>query len=512
MPERSTNGSGVGLPDSIKLALVGGGRLSVSIMRLLDEFRMRRLGLELVGLADPDPNAEGMRAARERGIFTTDDFRRLVTLPGLGLIVELSGRPEVLEELSRYKPESVGLMDRTAASRFRAVVALGLELEQAVDVESSLARTLTEESSDGVMVLDSEYRILRVNRSACRWADMSPEEAPGRFCFQVLHNAVGPCQSPDSPCPMRETLISGQSAHCIHEFRDPDGEPHYCDVTTYPLVRNGERVEQVLEIFRDITQQMGSRMEQRAEAIKKDLARLVQEDKLLALGKLVASVAHEINNPISSIINFNRLMLRCIHDDPRDSWEIDRWEHWLQLSVDEAERCRQIVHRLLSFARQQSIESRRLDLVEIITRVVSVISHRLAIGKIEVDLHLPQQPLEVWGDSTQIQQCFTNLLFNALEAMPDGGRLTIEASEGGDGAVHVSVSDTGKGIPAEVMPKIFEPFFSTKSEVAGVGLGLPMVHGIVSEHGGRIEVDSSEGAGTTFRVMLPCAPLTGQSS
>jgi signal transduction histidine kinase len=270
-------------------------------------------------------------------------------------------------------------------------------------------------------------------------------------------------------------------------------------------------VVQVLEIFRDITSELTERMERRTQAIKDDLARLVQEDKLISLGKLVASVAHEINNPIGSIINFSKLVLRCMRQEPPERWEPGKWEQWLQLTVDEAERCREIVRNLLSFARQQGMEPRQLDLVQVIGQIVKVISHRLEIGKVTLDLRLTPHALEVRGDVTQIQQCFTNLMFNALEAMPGGGKLTIQGGHD-DHEVFVTVTDTGEGIPEAVMPRIFEPFFSTKSAVAGVGLGLSMVHGIVSEHGGRIEVDSTIGEGTSFRVSLPrCGPGAGRT-
>jgi signal transduction histidine kinase len=302
---------------------------------------------------------------------------------------------------------------------------------------------------------------------------------------------------------MRETLISKESAHAIHEFSDETGTSHYCDVSTYPLLDREGNMVQVLEIFRDITYELAARVEMRAQAIKKDLSRLVQEDKLLSLGKLVASVAHEINNPIASILNLSKLMRKTLEQGPFSDQDREHFMNWLDLTVDEAQRSARIVRNLLSFARQESPEPRRLDLVELMEQIIKVTRHRMELAKVELDCDLPEHPLEAWGDPCQIQQCYTNLIFNALEAMPEGGRLGIRGGGVPDREVWVEVRDTGHGMSREVMGRIFEPFFTTKSEVQGVGLGLSMVYGIVSEHRGRIDVTSEPGQGACFRITLP---------
>jgi two-component system NtrC family sensor kinase len=493
---------------TFKLAVVGGGKRCLAIMNVLASRRLTKLKAEIVGVADLNPQAVGFLEAKKQGIFTTQDYRRLLDLPNLDLIIELTGKEKLLRELAELKPESVGVIDYTASLLFHDIASFGAELERKDDeisIERSFARALTRAASEGVMVLDKDYRIQRINRAACRRAGISPENAQGRFCYQVIHQKLSPCNRPDKPCPLQETLATGRSAHGIYEFRDLNGETNYCDVSTYPLINNQGQIEQVLEIFRDITHELSSRVEMRAQAIKQDLAKLVQEDKLLALGKLVASVAHEINNPIASILNFSKLLLSCLHEGAPSEEDLAKWSRWLQLTVHEAQRCRDIVVNLLSFARQQSLEPKRLDLGEIIDQIVQITRHRMEIEKVDLQYHLPQEPLEIWGDLTQIQQCFTNLLFNSLEAMPEGGKLCIEAGLADDGTVWAEVKDTGKGIAPEVLPHIFEPFFSTKSETQGVGLGLSMVYGIISEHKGRIEVDSQPGKWTKFRITLPHA-------
>ncbi len=379
--------------------------------------------------------------------------------------------------------------------------------DEEVLLARSLVSALTNATSDGVMVLDPDFRIVSINDGACRQAGTTPEQARGRYCFQVSHQAAAPCHSPDAPCPMRETLATGRTAHAIHEHLHPDGEAHYCDVSTYPLQNSQGEVVQVLEVFRDITHELSERMERRTQVIKDDLARLVREDKLISLGTLVASVAHEINNPIGSILNFSKLMLVTLKEGAPPPETLKQFEGWLELTVREAERCGAIVSNLLSFARQQSVEPRRLDLCELMQRILMLTGHRMQLSGVTTEIALPGGALEVVGDATQIQQCLTNLVFNAMDAMEGGGVLSVTA--GGDAAeAWVEIRDSGPGIPESVLPHIFEPFYTTKNDGHGVGLGLSMVHGIVQEHGGHIDVDASTGRGARFRLVLPAAPTS----
>ena len=161
----------------------------------------------------------------------------------------------------------------------------------------------------------------------------------------------------------------------------------------------------------------------------------------------------------------------------------------------------------MSFSRQQTLEPKRLDLRDLLEQVVQLTAHRLELSNIRMDAAgMRSRPLEVWGDHARIQQCFLNLIFNALEAMPQGGALIIRGNQDPDkNEVWVEVADTGEGILPEHRPHIFEPFFTTKKAAHGVGLGLSMVYGIITEHHGRIEVESQPDQGTTFRIILPGA-------
>ena len=506
--------------DKLKIAIIGGGRRCLSVLNMLDSRRFKRLRAEVVGVADLNPEAVGICRAREQGLFTTTDCAELFNLEGLDLIIELTDDQELLCNLAANKPESVKVIGHTASRLFHDIVSIYQELEQKEDeasVAHSFSQALLDATNEGLMVLDTDYRIIQANESALAAAGIGREEALGRYCFQVSHQAITPCDSPETPCPMKSTLATGKSAHAIHEHVQPDGTTHYCAVATYPLFNRKGEVVEVLELFRDITDDLAQRMERRAQAIKADLAHLVQEDKLIALGKLVASVAHEINNPIGAIFNFTKLVHKGLGEGRCKAGDLKQYRRYLELCSQEAERCSRIVSNLLSFARQNQVAPRVVDLAELLQSTITLTAHRMRLSEVELTLDLPPGPLEVWGDPSQLQQVLTNLVFNALEAMPRGGRLNISGGHTDGGAqVWLEFSDTGEGISPENLPRIFEPFFSTKTRGHGVGLGLSMVYGIVQEHRGTVEVQSQPGQGATFRVVLPCPeegrPRQGEQS
>ena len=231
---------------------------------------------------------------------------------------------------------------------------------------------------------------------------------------------------------------------------------------------------------------------------------MVHEDKMIALGKLVASSVHEINNPIAGIHTLARLMLRTLDEDQLAADDIEEFRRYLELIAHESSRCGQIVSNLLSFSRQKELERRPVDINDIIRSVVLLCKHRMDLQGIAIHEELDSDLPEITGDYNQIQQCLMNLIFNAMEAMPDGGKLTLRTHfHRKNHMVHVKVSDTGCGIPQENLSAIFEPFFSTKEETKGVGLGLSVVHGIIRDHQGNIYVESEVGMGSTFNIRFP---------
>jgi two-component system NtrC family sensor kinase len=168
---------------------------------------------------------------------------------------------------------------------------------------------------------------------------------------------------------------------------------------------------------------------------------------------------------------------------------------------------------LLTFARQKKIEAGHIDLVEMVKTIILLTGYQLQMAGVSVSLQLPELSFTAWADNALMQQCLMNLLFNAMESMPQGGEITINGGKfPEEEKVWLSISDTGHGILAEDLPRIFEPFYSTKGAGKGVGLGLSMVYGIIREHNGTIEVQSEPGRGTTFKMVLPQEPVAADQA
>lgn len=249
-------------------------------------------------------------------------------------------------------------------------------------------------------------------------------------------------------------------------------------------------------------------LEERIEAQKKVEARLVRSAKLAAVGEMSAAVAHELNNPLTTVTGFAELIQEAL---PKDSPEYDD----MTLVLQEAHRARGVVRRLLDFSRQSEVLRIDVDINELLGNVLALMHHMAQTSGVEVRVELWDELPHIRADRNQLQQVFLNLIHNALQAMPGGGQLVLrtllQTREDGDW-IAGQVEDNGQGISAENIDQIFEPFFTTKPSGEGTGLGLSVSYGIVSDHGGYIEVSSEDGVGTVFTVWLPIGQILRQES
>jgi two-component system NtrC family sensor kinase len=266
------------------------------------------------------------------------------------------------------------------------------------------------------------------------------------------------------------------------------------------MTRSQRRLKADLRAF---TEGLEAKVEERTAELRAAHDQLVRSEKLSSLGKLSASIAHEINNPLAGILTFAKLMIRMLEHGPTDEATRKELVRNLSLVQRETERCSAIVRNLLDFARERPLSLKPISVNQVVTEALSLIANQAAILNVVMEKDLaPVPPVE--ADFGQLRQAFVNIAMNAVEAMPNGGRLSVTTRALRDeGAVQISFADDGPGIPPEVARKIFDPFFTTKEK--GTGLGLSVVYGIVARHHGKVEVDTAPGKGTRFDVHLPFA-------
>ena len=252
---------------------------------------------------------------------------------------------------------------------------------------------------------------------------------------------------------------------------------------------------------------MEQMVEERTQQLKETHDKLLHKDKMASLGKLSASVVHEVNNPVAGILNLTMLIKRIIKEGLIDQEkDLEQFLQYLDLMETETRRISRIVSNLLAFSRESKMEYKKVDINRLIEKTLFLNSNLLKIKGVKVEKRLYSDLPEIIGSEDQLQQVFMNIIFNAAEGIEatGGGVLSIETRYmSKSGNIAASFKDTGIAIPQENVYKIFEPFFTTKKKGKGVGLGLSVAYGIVREHGGSIYVEPNEGKGNTFTVKLP---------
>lgn len=261
--------------------------------------------------------------------------------------------------------------------------------------------------------------------------------------------------------------------------------------------------------LRSWSRTLESRVREKTEEIEEVHRQMVHVEKSASLGKMAATVAHELNNPLSGILTYAKVVARKVQREMPESPEKTAVLEQLELIQAESVRCGNIVRDLLTYAREGSRELEPAHLHQLIERALKLAGHHMKLGEVNPGTDLRLADDTITCDAEQVVQALLALMINAVEAMPDGGMLTVsteDATSVPGGSIRLTVADTGVGIPGHIRDRIFDPFFSTKSEAKGVGLGLPVVYGIVRHHEGTIRVESTVGQGTSFIIDIPREP------
>lgn len=333
---------------------------------------------------------------------------------------------------------------------------------------------------DPVLIIDRDYNIERANLEAARRAGRDIRGLVGQKCFRVFAQREMVCPG----CPLEEVLRSKESRSVEIERLMPDRD---FQVASYPLVQNLKSGDyRVVHHYRDITE---ARRLQR---------KLIQSEKMAAVGILASGVAHEINNPLAGILAFAQLLLKDLPGEGHARDDLKEIEN-------AAKRCKKIVEDLLIFSRPHGEGGMQsISLMDEIEKILPLAKLNLRHKSVSLVTDYGEGLPKVLGNSVRLQQVFLNLIANAAQATPEGGTIALRLRLSEDrGHLLAEVEDHGCGISKEILPRIFDPFFTTKGMGEGTGLGLSICYTIISEHGGRIEVESEIGKGSLFRVVLP---------
>jgi two-component system NtrC family sensor kinase len=357
-----------------------------------------------------------------------------------------------------------------------------------LDRMREFSENILESLNDGLAVVDRDDRIVRWNRRLEELYGVRHEDAVGRRLEQIVDSSFfellrsGRRESPDGAALYRVPLASRHEAP----------RRLLVNVATTPLRDMAGAIAGTIVVVEDISARV--QLEEQLQI----------SEKMASIGLLAAGVAHEVNTPLTGISSFVQMLMQGTDPEDPKTQVLEKIER-------QTFRAAKIVNGLLNLARPAQVDSGPVDVNAVVNDVLSLLEHQLRTGRIQVRKELSTAPPVVLGIEYKLQQVFLNLFLNARDAMPKGGWLTIVTKAAGDVAT-IEVADTGSGISAEQLSRIYDPFFTTKEIGKGTGLGLSITYGIVQEHGGSIACDSSIGHGTRFTLTLPLAPARSGAS
>ncbi len=437
------------------------------------------------------PNIEVIVASSDAGV---DNILASFRLGAADFIGKPIDRDDLLASLERAKKKYVAEKKLQEYTEF--IETKWLDTSEELAKTFNFQKRLIERSIDGIVGCDYDRKVIIFNRSMEQMLGYSKDMVIGKMFFYQLFSSEGWETFQDQ---LYSDELGGEDRLFLSECTliSRKGEKIPVRLSAQVLFQKNEDLG-IVAFFRDL------RTVKRLKQQFVDQAKYLHQDKMVSLGKLAASVVHEINNPLAGVLNYIALMARILGKNVLSPEDIQRFQRYLEIVGSEIKRSSEIVSNLLAFSRKSKLEFSDVDINHVLERSILLSNHKLMLSNIEIQNDLSPDVPKVTGDFNQLQQCILNLIFNAADAMPDGGNITIKSSYSPERRlVQIEVADNGRGIAKENLTKIFDPFFSTKQEGKGLGLGLSVVYGIIDRHKGTIVAESEVGKGTIFTIQLP---------
>lgn len=334
----------------------------------------------------------------------------------------------------------------------------------------------------GLALVRSDFTISWINPTLESWLDQFELNLP---CYVLFSGEEEPCQD----CPIINPSQPIESNE-IHRVIGKSGEKKIFRHRIYPLTQTVDSDDQYLIVMEDITEQQ--EMEEK----------LIQTDKLSALGLMASSFAHEVNNPLATINVYAEDLLDRLAEEKEELVQSDEMEKYLRIIKENTERCKNITRNLLNFSRKTEWIKKKIDVNEVVHNSIALIHYTFSRKNIDLELKLVPNLPPLMGDGLKLMQVMVNIIQNAVDAMENGGNLLVASSLEKD-SIGLLVKDTGCGMSEETIGKVFDPFYTTKPVGKGTGLGLSVCYGIIQQFGGEIHIKSEIGKGTEVKILLP---------
>ncbi|WP_319759712.1 ATP-binding protein [Maridesulfovibrio sp.] len=453
-----------------------------------DVFREFLPEMTLAAVSDVH-HQKDITALGELGIPIYTTFADMLEHHGdINLVIEMTGSIELFSTLRQQLPDSISLMDHREIIFFCGLHDMALvkgNYKSNIAQQQVLIQSIIDEIREDIFLMDKNGCVVDLNSVVWRKAEIPKSELIGKTCWNAARQRDGSvfCDCFDPECPFHKTLCSGQKEESLVTKVNRDGLLQYYRLYAYPIFDIRGQMTHIMVMHRDITERTHREKHQN------------QRDKLAVIGEMSTYLAHEIRNPLFAIGGFANSLSKSSDLNEKDREKI-------QIIVEETKRLDRLLTNMLNFVRSAHISRKEVDILSVVQSAAELMSIGYGQRGYRIEVCSASLLPNVLGDEDALKQCIVNLVKNAVEAMPEGGDITLSLGlQGGD--VVLQVTDTGVGMNEHEQDRVFNPFYSTKKD--GSGLGLAMIKKIVEELGGRVKLASKPGHGTTVSLFLPSA-------